>query len=223
MWCIPPKQNAAFVCQMESVLETYKRAYDPLNPVVCMDETTKQCTQEVRAPIKAKPGAVERYDGEYIRNGVGHLILFYSPLDNWRRVQVADNHKACQWAEGVRLLVEEDYAEAEKITLVMDNLNTNSGASLYKAFPPEQARKLLEKLEFIFTPKHGSWLNMAECEFSVLARQCLDRRISDMKTLTKEIKAWQIARNKNTKPADWRFTTEDARIKLKHLYPDLDD
>ena len=223
MWCIPPTENAAFVCQMESVLDTYKRAHDPLNPVICMDETTKQCTQEVRAPIKAKPGTAERYDGEYIRNGVGHLILFYSPLDNWRRVQVADNHTACEWAEGVRRLVEEDYAEAEKITLVMDNLNTHSGASLYKAFAPEKARKLLERLEFVFTPKHGSWLNMAECEFSVLARQCLDRRIPDMKTLFKEVEAWQAGRNENTKPADWRFTTEDARIKLKHLYPKLDD
>lgn len=208
---------------MECVLETYKRAYDKLHPVVCMDETSKQCTQEVRASIKAKPGHVERYDGEYIRNGVGHLILFYSPLDNWRRVQVADNHKACEWAEGVRRLVEEDYPKAKRITLVMDNLSTHSGASLYKAFPPRKARKLLDKLEFVYTPKHGSWLNMAECEFSVLARQCLDRRIPDMETLTREIEAWQTRRNKITQPADWRFTTEDARIKLKHLYPNLND
>lgn len=223
MWCIPPAENAAFVCQMESVLDTYKRAYDPLNPVICMDETTKQCTQHVREPINTKPGTAARYDGEYIRNGVGHLILFYSPLDNWRRVQVADNHAACEWAEGVRRLVEEDYAEAEKITLVMDNLNTHCGASLYKAFAPEKARELMDKLEFVFTPKHGSWLNMAECEFSVLARQCLDRRIPDMDKLSEEIEAWQSMRNENTKPVDWRFTTEDARIKLKHLYPNLDD
>ena len=204
---------------MEGVLDTYKRAYDPLNPVICMDETSKQCTRDVRASIKAKPGSVERCDGEYIRNGVGHLLLFYSPLDNWRRVQVADNHAACEWAEGVRRLVEEDYPDAQKITLVMDNLNTHCGASLYKAFEPDKAHKLMEKLEFVFTPKHGSWLNMAECEFSVLARQCLDRRIPDMQTLAKEVEAWQTGRNENTKPADWRFTTEDARIKLKHLYP----
>ena len=137
---------------MECVLETYKRAYNELNPVICMDETSKQCTQQVRASIKAKPGSVERYDVEYIRNGVGHLILFYCPLDNWRRVQVAENHKACEWAEGVRKLVEEDYPKAQTITLVMDNLNKHSGASLYKAFAPEKARQLLDKLEFFIHP-----------------------------------------------------------------------
>ena len=223
MWCIAPKQNAAFVYQMEAVLEVYKKPHDRLYPVVCMDETTKQCTREVRAPIKPRPGAVERYDGEYERNGVAHLILFYCPLDNWRCVQVADNHKACQWAEGVRRLVEEDYAQAKRITLVMDNLSTHSGASLYKAFPPDRARRLLDRLEFVYTPRHGSWLNMAECEFSVLTRQCLDRRIPDMTTLTQEIAAWQASRNDNTQPANWRFRTEDARIKLKYLYPNLND
>ncbi len=223
MWCIPAQGNAAFVCQMEHVLQVYKRAYDPRYPVVCMDETTKQCTREVRAPIKAKPGHPQRYDGEYERNGVGHLLLFYNPLENWRHVQVADNHTASEWAEGVRRLVEEDYADAERITLVMDNLNTHTGASLYKRFAPEKARTLLDKLEFVYTPKHGSWLNMAECEFSVLARQCLDRRIADMDRLRQEVDAWQSSRNLNTKPADWRFTTEDARIKLKRLYPNLDD
>jgi len=208
---------------MEQVLEVYKRAYDARLPVVCMDETTKQCTREVRAPIKAKPGYPERYDVEYERNGVGHLLLFYSPLENWRRVQVADNHAAGEWAEGVRRLVEEDYADAERITLVMDNLSTHTGASLYKRFAPEKARAILDKLELVYTPKHGSWLNMAECEFSVLARQCLDQRIEDMDRLTKQIRAWQSKRNMNTTPADWRFTTEDARIKLKRLYPNLDN
>ena len=152
MWCIPTRGDAAFVCQMEEVLEVYKREYDPRFPMVCMDETTKQCTREVRAPIKAKPGSPERYDGEYHRNGVGHLMLFYSPLENWRRVQIADNHAAREWAEGVRRLVEEDYADAERITLVMDNLKTHTGASMYKAFEPEKARALLDKLEFVYTP-----------------------------------------------------------------------
>ena len=206
---------------MESVLEVYKRPFDPLNPVVCMDETTVQCIKEVRAPIAARPGATERYDVEYERNGVAHLLLFYAPFENWRRIQVADNHAACEWAESVRRLVEEDYSNADKITLVMDNLNTHSGASLYKAFTPEHARRLLNKLEFVYTPKHGSWLNMAECEFSVLSRQCLARRLPDSESVANEITAWTKDRNQNTASVDWRFSTEDARIKLKRLYPNL--
>lgn len=192
-----------------------------MNPVVCMDETTIQCIKEVRAPIAARPGATERYDVEYERNGVVHLLLFYAPFENWRRIQVADNHAACEWAEGVRRLVEEEYSNADKITLVMDNLNTHSGASLYKAFPPEHARRLLNKLEFVYTPKHGSWLNMAECEFSVLSRQCLARRLPDSESVANEITAWTRSRNQNTASVDWRFSAEDARIKLKRLYPNL--
>ncbi len=206
---------------MESVLEVYKRPLDPSNPVVCMDETTLQCIKEVRGPIAARSGATERYDVEYERNGVAHLLLFYAPFENWRRIQVADNHTACEWAEGVRRLVEEDYPNANKITLVMDNLNTHNGASLYKAFAPELARSLLDKLEFVYTPKHGSWLNMAECEFSVLSRQCLARRLPDRETVTHEIAAWTKDRNQNTASVDWRFSTEDARIKLKRLYPNI--
>ncbi len=206
---------------MESVLEVYKRPLDPSNPVVCMDETTLQCIKEVRAPIAARPGVTERYDVEYERNGVAHLLLFYAPFENWRRIQVADNHTACEWAEGVRRLVEEDYPNANKITLVMDNLNTHNGASLYKAFTPELARSLLDKLEFVYTPKHGSWLNMAECEFSVLSRQCLARRLPDRETVTNEVAAWTKDRNQNTASVDWRFSTEDARIKLKRLYPNI--
>ena len=206
---------------MESVLEVYKRPLDPSNPVVCMDETTLQCIKEVRAPIAARPKVTERYDVEYERNGVAHLLLFYAPFENWRRIQVADNHTACEWAEGVRRLVEEDYPNANKITLVMDNLNTHNGASLYKAFTPELARSLLDKLEFVYTPKHGSWLNMAECEFSVLSRQCLARRLPDRETVTNEVAAWTKDRNQNTASVDWRFSTEDARIKLKRLYPNI--
>ena len=219
MWCIKAAQDAAFVCQMERVLDVYKRPFDPDRPLVCMDETTKQCTKEVREPIKATSNHPERYDGEYERNGVGHLLLFYAPLENWRTVTVADNHTGIQWAECVRHLLEDCYPQAERVTLVMDNLSTHAGSSLYKAFEPEHARALLNRLEFVFTPKHGSWLNMAECEFSVLARQCLDRRIADPETLAKEIDAWTCERNTSTVPARWQFRTEDARIKLAHLYP----
>ncbi len=223
MWCIPPQENAAFVCQMESVLEVYHRPQDPQYPVVCMDETSVQCVKEVRTPIPATSGQTERYDAEYERNGVAHLLMFYDPFENWRRVDVADNHKATQWAEGVRKLVQEDYPEAKRITLVMDNLNTHTGASLYKAFSPVLARELMDKLEFVYTPKHGSWLNMAECEFSVLNRQCMDQRLPDIGTVSSEITAWTKQRNQSTKPVDWRFTTADARIKLKRLYPKLSE
>lgn len=206
---------------MEEVLKVYQRAHDTDYPVVCMDETSVQCTREVRDPIPPKAGQSERYDAEYERNGVAHLLAFYAPFENWRRVDVADNHTALQWAEGVRRLVLEDYPQAKRITLVMDNLNTHNGASLYKAFAPALARSLLDKLEFVYTPKHGSWLNMAECEFSVLGRQCLHRRLPDTQTVTSEIHAWQSERNQSDKPVDWRFTTNDARVKLKRLYPNL--
>lgn len=208
---------------MEAVLDVYCRAPDPDYPVVCMDETTVQCVREVRDPIPAKAGQIERYDVEYERNGVAHLMVFYAPFENWRRMDVADNHTAVQWAQGVRQLVEEDYAQAKRITLVMDNLSTHTGASLYKAFPPEQARSLLEKLEFVYTPKHGSWLNMAECEFSVYSRQCLSRRLPDIETVGDEVEALTQSRNQSEKSVDWRFRTEDARIKLKRLYPKLSD
>lgn len=219
MWCIPPKQDAAFVCAMEHLLEVYKRPIDPDYPVVCMDETSVQCVKEVRPVIAARPGQLERYDVEYERNGVAHLIQFYAPFIGWRRIQIADNHKALEWAQGVRTLVEQDFADAKRITLVMDNLNTHTGASLYKAFEPQIARALLDKLEFVYTPKHGSWLNMAECEFSVLGRQCLSRRLPDLETVQKEVDAWCVTRNQVAATVDWRFTTDDARIKLKRLYP----
>lgn len=206
---------------MEQVLEVYKRPFDPDYPVVCMDETSTQCVKEVRPVIAAKPGQIERYDVEYERNGVAHLIQFYAPFVGWRRIQVADNHAACEWAKGVRTLVEQDFADAKRITLVMDNLNTHTGASLYKAFEPHIARALLDKLEFVYTPKHGSWLNMAECEFSVLARQCLSRRLPDLETVRDEVNEWSHARNQAATTVDWRFTTEDARIKLKRLYPSI--
>jgi len=219
MWCIPPKENAAFVCAMEQVLKVYKRPLDAAYPVVCMDETSVQCTKEIRAPLPGKPGQIECYDAEYERNGVAHIIQFSAPFMGWRRMQVADNHAACEWAKGVRKLVEEDFPDAKRITLVMDNLNTHTGASLYKAFEPDIAQALLSKLEFVYTPKHGSWLNMAECEFSVLSRQCFNRRIPDIETVEKEVGAWVEARNQVSATINWRFTAEDARIKLKRLYP----
>lgn len=221
MWCIPPKENAAFVCQMESVLEVYKRPVSESHPVVCMDETSKQCTKEVRESIPASPGHPERYDSEYQRNGVAHIILFHAPFRNWRRIHVDNNHKAPVWAEQVRRLVEEDFPEAQKITLVMDNLNIHSGASLYKAFPPEKARELLNKIEMVFTPKHGSWLNIAECEFSALSRQCLDRCLPDIDSVREEVCKWVEERNATSGAVEWQFTAADARIKLKRLYPKI--
>ena len=209
------------MCAMEAVLAVYTRAYDPAHPVICMDETRKQCVRETRVPLPAVPGYPARYDAEYERNGVGHLLLYYAPFEDWRRIDVAADHTASTWAEGVRRLVEDDFPTARRITLVMDNLNTHNGASLYKSFAPAKARALLDKLEFVYTPKHGSWLNMAEVEFSVLARQCLDRRIADTDILSAQVSAWTGARNRARAPVNWRFTTADARIKLRHLYPVL--
>lgn len=206
---------------MEDTLEVYKKPYDPKNPKVCMDESSKQQIQEVRQPIEAKEGKPERYDTEYERNGVSNLFIFFEPLAGWRRVEVTDQRTATDWAEQIQKLVDVDYPGAEKITLIMDNLNTHVGASLYKAFPPQEARRILDKLEFHYTPKHGSWLNMAEIELSILSKQCLDRRISDQETLKKEVQAWTEKRNERSTPMNWRFTTEDARIKLKRLYPTI--
>ena len=223
MWCIPPKQDAAFVCAMETVLAVYKRPIDADFPVVCMDESSVQCIKEVREPLPARAGHPARYDAEYERNGVTHLIQFSAPFIGWRRIEVRDNHAAQAWATGVRQLVEEDFAQAKRITLVMDNLSTHTGASLYKSFEPQVARRLLEKLEFVYTPKHGSWLNMAECEFSVLSRQCLSRRLADIDMVRSEVNAWSTARNQAGGTINWRFTAEDARIKLKQLYPIITD
>ena len=223
MWCIPPQQDAAFVCAMERILGVYTRPHDAAYPVICMDETTKQCTREVRTPLPALPGHPARYDAEYERGGVGHLLMYYAPFDDWRRIDVASDHTALTWAEGVRRLVEEDFPQAQRITLVLDNLSTHSGASLYKSFPPAQARALLDKLELVYTPKHGSWLNMAELEFSVLSRQCLARRIADLEALREQVSAWSEQRNGRSKVVHWRFSSADARVKLHHLYPVIKD
>jgi transposase len=186
-----------------------------------MDESSKQHLKDTRQPIPAKPGTVARYDTEYERNGVSNIFMFFEPLQGKRHVEVTDQRTAVDWAYQIRDLVDVHYPHAERITLVMDNLNTHSGASLYKAFEPKEARRILEKLEIHYTPKHGSWLNRAEIELSILSRQCMDRRIPDQATLKEEIAAWQEKRNAIARPMEWRFTTEDAPIQLKKLYPTL--
>jgi len=220
-WCIPAKESAEFVSAMEDILEVYKRPYDAKKPLVCLDESSKQQVNEVRTPLPMKPGQAERYDTEYERNGVSHLFMIFSPLEGTRRVEVTNNHRAVEWAKQIKKLVDEDYPDAEKIVLVMDNLNTHRPSSLYKAFEPSEARRLTERLEIHYTPKHGSWLDMAEVEFSVLSRQCLSRRIPDQETLRKEVDAWVKERNLAKTKMNWRFTAQDARIKLKKLYPTI--
>jgi DDE superfamily endonuclease len=204
---------------MEDVLEVYHRPPDPEYPVVCVDETSKQLISETRVPIKAKPGQPARHDYEYERNGTANLFMMFAPLEGWRHVEVTDRHTAVDFAHMLRDLSDTHFPGAKKIVLMEDNLNTHKPASLYEAFPAAEARRLVERFEWHYTPKHGSWLNMAESELSVLSGQCLDRRIPDKQTLTEEIAAWEDSRNKKHVKADWQFTTADARVKLKRLYP----
>jgi DDE superfamily endonuclease len=218
-WCIPPEADAEFVCAMEDVLEVYHRAYDDKRPLVCLDEASKQLIGETRQPLPAEPGQPERFDYEYERNGTANLFMISEPLLGWRTVRVTERRTAKDLAEVLRWLVEDLHAEAEKVVLVMDNLNTHQLASLYEAFPPEQARRIVEKLEIHHTPKHGSWLNMAEIELSVLARQCLDQRLDCREKLQQETEAWELERNEQQVEIKWQFTTADARIKLHRLYP----
>ena len=206
---------------MEDVLDLYQRPEDTASPLVCVDETSKQHIQEVRPPLGGIKGAPSRYDAEYKRNGVSNLFMIFAPLQGFRHVEVTDKRTSIDFAHICRDLVDQHFPNAEKILLVCDNLNTHKPASLYKAFPADEARRLAEKIEFHYTPKHGSWLNMAEIEFSVLSRQCLSRRIRDQQTLKREIQAWQTQRNQQQTPVNWQFTTADARIKLKKLYPSL--
>ena len=220
-WCIPPEQNAEFVAQMEDVLDVYERPYDEKRPLVCLDESSKQLIGETIVPIPMKPGQPERFDHEYVRNGTANLFMLSQPLLGWRAVKVTDRRTAKDFAEVVRWLVEEVCSEAERVVLVMDNLNTHKIASLYEAFPPEQARRIAEKLEIHHTPKHGSWLNMAEIELSVLGGQCLDRRIETKEDLERHVAAWEEVRNERGDQIRWQFTTKDARIKLRRLYPAL--
>jgi hypothetical protein len=218
-WCIPPEGDAEFVCAMEDVLEVYHRPYDEQRPLVCLDEASKQLIGEVVQPLPAEPGQPERFDYEYERKGTANLFMISEPLLGWRAVQVTERRTAKDFAEVVRWLVEDVHPDAEKVVLVMDNLNTHKAASLYEAFPPDQARRILERLEIHHTPKHGSWLNMAEIELSVLSGQCLDRRIDNAIELRREVRAWQDERNERQVGVNWQFTTADARIKLRKLYP----
>jgi hypothetical protein len=204
---------------MEDVLEVYHRPYDERRPLVALDEASKQLVGEVVQPVPARPGQPERFDYEYVRNGTANLFMLAEPLLGWRTVQVTERRTARDFAEVLRWLVEELHPEADKVVVVMDNLNTHKLASLYEAFEPERARRIAEKLEVHHTPKHGSWLNVAEIELSVLAGQCLDRRIPDSATLRREVAVWEEDRNERGGAVRWRFTTADARIKLHRLYP----
>ena len=204
---------------MEDVLDVYTRHYDDRFPLVCMDETSKQQIMEVRPSRAMEPGRSRRCDAEYKRNGVSNLFMFFAPLEGWRHVKVTDHRTKIDWAFAMRELVDEHFPSAKRITLVMDNLNTHCPSSLYEAFEPEEAKRILSRLELHYTPKHGSWLNMAEIELSILGRQCLSRRIPDQGQLRREVSEWQRTRNSKPSKIDWRFTTSDARIKLKKLYP----
>ena len=206
---------------MEDVLEVYQRPYDGNEVLVCMDETSKQQVKETRVPRPAAPGLSAAYDYEYERNGVSSLFMLFAPLDGWRRVEVRERRTKVDWAHVIKKLVDENYPDRDRIVLVMDNLNTHKLSSLYEAFEPAEARLIAERLEIHYTPKHGSWLNMAEIEIGVLARQCLDRRIANQDILRGEVNAWQNQRNRDVIRVDWRFTTENARIKLKSLYPSI--
>jgi hypothetical protein len=219
-WCIPPKQNAAFVAAMEDVLEVYSRPYDPARPVVCMDEKPYQLLDEVRNPIPAEPGKPERVDSEYKREGTCSIFIFTEPLAGWRYVEAFPHRTKIDWAHRVEWVLDNQYPDAEKVVLVMDNLNTHVLSSLYEAFPPDIAFRLSQRLEIHYTPKHGSWLDIAEIELSALSAQCLgSRRIPTIEALNKELAAWESVRNANQKGVDWHFTCHDARMKLKRLYP----
>jgi len=216
---IPPKANSAFVAAMEEVLAVYTRPRDPDRPLVCLDETSKQLTAETRTPIAMKPGRPARFDYEYQRNGTANLFMLFAPLEGWRHVEVTDRHTAVDYAYVLKDLADIHFPNTKAIVLVQDNLNIHAKASLYQAFPADEARRLVERFEWHYTPKHGSWLNLAESELGVLSSQCLDRRIPDKQTLIDEIAAWEQDRNAYHTTADWQFTTKDARTKLKHLYP----
>jgi DDE superfamily endonuclease len=221
MWVIPPAQSGEFVAHMEDVLEVYHQLYDPQVPLVCMDEQPVQWIKEIRKPLPAKAGKPERYDYEYERNGTATIFMFTEPLRGVRMVSVREHKTAVDWATEVQQLLDRQYPEADRIRLVCDNLNTHGIGSLYEAFLPEQARRLASRLELHYTPKHGSWLNIAEIELSALTLQCLDRRIPNLETLREETQQWEQRRNASQKGVDWQFSTHDARIKLKRLYPQM--
>jgi DDE superfamily endonuclease len=222
MWCIAPEQDAAFVAQMEQVLEVYKRPYDDRHPVVCMDEQPKQLIGESRGAVPAAPGRPARVDYEYIREGLCEIWMFVEPLGGWRDVRVSARKAALDWAGQIKALVDDPrYEKAERITLVCDNLNTHCLSSLYAAFEPGEALRIARKLEIVHTPKHGSWLNIAECELSVLTRQCLSERIATQDIVASNAMNWKRERNEKQTGVKWHFATEDARVKLLWLYPKI--
>lgn len=223
MWCIPALADGEFVYHMEDVLDVYQRPYDRWHPLVCMDELSKQLVGEVVQPLPLEVGQPRRYDYEYVRNGTSNVFMFFEPLAGQRFVSVTDRRTKIDWAYAVRDLVDVHYPQAERITLVMDNLNTHSPGSLYEAFEPAEAKRLADRLDIHYTPKHGSWLNMAETELGLLSGQCLNRRIPDQPTLQRCVALWQSKRNHAQVTVNWRFTTADARIKLKRLYPSFHD
>jgi hypothetical protein len=218
---IPPEHNGSFVANMEKVLDVYKRPYDFLHPVVCMDESPKQLIGETKLPIPAKEGQPARYDFEYVRHGVCNIFIACEPLTGKRMVTITERKTKRDWAVFLEE-ISERYKEAEKITLVMDNLNTHQPGSLYESFPPAKAKILWDRFEFVYTPKHGSWLNMAEIELNVLTGQCLNRRIDNIEEVKNEVSAWQEYRNNKNAKVNWHFTTDSARIKLLRLYPTLE-
>lgn len=220
-WKIPPKANDEFVWRMEEVLGIYKKPYNPAHPVICFDESSKQQIQEVIDSLPMVPGIPTRFDSEYKRNGVSNLFMIFEPLRGKRFVLVTDQRTKKDWAESIKYIVDVLYPDVDVITIVMDNLNTHTPASLYSHFPPEEARRITEKIRIEYTPKHGSWLNMAEIEFSALSRQCLNARIGTQVELIKRVKVWEIERNALSVRCNWQFTTEQARIKLRSLYPKI--
>jgi DDE superfamily endonuclease len=220
---IPPEHNGEYVARMEDVLDVYERPRDQTAPVVCMDEMPVQLLKETRVPIPAAPGRPRRVDYEYERNGTANIFMFAEPLAGWRQTLVTERRTAVDWAVAVRDMVDRRYADARVIVLVMDNLNTHTLGSLYEAFPPAEARRIAKRLEIHHTPKHGSWLNMAENELSALSRQCLARRIGAIENLRSEVQAWEATRNTEQVQLQWRFTIDQARIKLQKVYPVIQD
>lgn len=221
-WVIPPETNAEFVACMEDVLDVYHRPYDPCCPVLCMDEQPVQLIKETREPIAATKHHPQRVDYEYERNGTASIFLFVEPLSGYRQATARPHRKKVDWAEEVAHLLDTRYAQNEIVTLVCDNLNTHTKGAFYEVFEPAVARAYVKRLEFVYTPKHGSWLNVAECELSALTRQCLNgRRIGELGELQQEIAAWADHTNENQRQVDWQFQTEEARIKLRKLYPNI--
>ena len=218
---IPPEHDGEYVARMEDVLEVYQKPYDPSKPVVCMDEKSVQLLKETRPPLPLAAGRPERIDYEYERNGTANIFLFCEPLAGWRQASVTEHRTKLDWAFAVRDLLDGRYANVETVILVLDNLNTHGTGSLYEAFPPEEARRLAKRLEIHYTPKHGSWLNMAENELSALSRQCLSRRIGTLDQMRQEVAAWEQARNDDAVKINWRFSLEQARFKLRRVYPQL--